>query len=63
MYVKQCLRLGLTCVSLDKSSLRGLLMRACTIAFLLRMVVLNHLVSHSLVLHHSFTGLSVAFEQ
>ena len=37
-------------------------MYACTIAFSSLMVVMNQLVSHSLVLHHSFTGLLVAFD-
>ena len=38
-------------------------MYAYTIIFSSWMVVLNQLVSHSLVLHRSFTGLLVAFEQ
>lgn len=35
---------------------------ARTITFSLWMVVLNQLKSHSLVLHRSFTGFSMAFE-
>ena len=38
-------------------------MYACTIAFPLWIVFLNQLMSHSLVLYRSFTGLLVAFEQ
>ena len=45
-----------------KLPLRGLLMYACAIAFSLWMVVLNQLMSHPLVLYHSFTGLLVDFD-
>ena len=37
-------------------------MYACTISFSSWMVVLNQLVSYSLVLHYNFIGLSVDFD-
>ena len=63
VYAKQFLWLGLICMTLEKLPLRGLLMYVCTIAFSSWMVVLNQLVSHSLVLLCNFTGLLVNFEE
>ena len=49
-------------MTLGKVPLRGLLIYACTITFSSQMVVLNQLMSHTFVLHRSFTGLSVDFD-